>query len=172
MAINLPEIATDYFGGGTDPSPQALTANSMPGWGFPYNTWPADLQAQYAYNPTQAKALLAAAGFPNGFNTDIVIDGSALYQTVIQIVQSEFAAINVNMSIQVMAHAQFSAYVRTGHHEDALAYLPNGSLGLGYYPIRQLMKFVTNGLSNDMMVSDPKIDGWYAASLAATSVTR
>ena len=170
MAINLPEIATDYFGGGTDPSPQALTANSMPGWGFPYNTWPADLQAQYAYNPTQAKALLAAAGFPNGFNTDIVIDGSALYQTVIQIVQSEFAAINVNMSIQVMAHAQFSAYVRTGHHEDALAYLPNGSLGLGYYPMRQLMKFVTNGLSNDMMVSDPKIDGWYAASLAATSV--
>jgi len=51
-----------------------------------------------------------------------------------QVLQSEFAAVNVNMSIQIMAHAQFSAYVRTGHHEDALAYLPNGSLGLGYYP--------------------------------------
>jgi len=169
LAINLPQIA-QYFGGGTDPSPLALTANSMPGWGFPYSTWPASLQAQYAYNPTQAKALLAAAGFPNGFNTDIVVDSSALYQDVIQILQSEFAAINVNMSIQVMAHAQFSAFVRTGHHEDALAYLPNGSLGLGYYPMRQLMKFVTGGLSNDMMVSDPKIDTWYAASLAATNV--
>jgi peptide/nickel transport system substrate-binding protein len=170
MAINLPQLASQYFGGGSDPSPLGLTSNLMPGWGFPYSTWPADLQAQYAYNPTQAKALLAAAGFPNGFNTDVVVDSTAPYQDLMQVLQSEFAAINVNMSIQVMAHAQFSAYVRTGHHEDALAYLPNGSLGLGYYPMRQLMKFVTGGLSNDMMVSDPKIDAWYAQSLNASGI--
>jgi peptide/nickel transport system substrate-binding protein len=170
MAINLPQIASQYFGGGCDPSPEALTSNFMAGWGFPYSSWPADLQAQYAYNPTGAKALLAAAGFPNGFNTDVVVDSTAPYQDLMQVLQSEFAAVNVNMSIQIMAHAQFSAFVRTGHHEDALAYLPNGSLGLGYYPIRQLQKFVTGGLSNDMMVSDPKIDGWYSAALAATTV--
>ena len=170
MALNLPEIASQYFGGGTDPSPLPLTSNLMPGWGFPYSTWPASLQAQYAYNPTQAKSLLAAAGYPSGFNTDIVVDSSAPYLDLIQIVQSEFASIGVNMSIQIMAHAQFSAYVRIGHHEDALAYLPNGSIGLSYYPIRQLMKLVTGGLSNDMMVSDPKIDAWYAAALNATSV--
>ncbi|MGP8080698.1 MAG: ABC transporter substrate-binding protein [Dehalococcoidales bacterium] len=168
MAINLPQIASQYFGGGCDPSPEPLTSNFMTGWGFPYSTWPADLQAQYAYNPTGAKALLAAAGLPNGFTTDVVVDSTAPYQDLMQVIQSEFSAINVNMSIQVMAHAQFSAYVRTGHLEDALAYLPNGSLGLGYYPIRQLMKFVTGGLSNDMMVSDPKIDGWYTAALNAT----
>ena len=172
MALNLPEIASQYFGGGTDPSPLPLTSNLMPGWGFPYSTWPASLQAQYAYNPTQAKSLLAAAGYPSGFNTDIVVDSSAPYQDLIQIVQSEFASIGVNMSIQIMAHAQFSAYVRTGHHEDALAYLPNGSLGLSYYPIRQLMKLVTGGLSNDMMVSDPKIDAWYAAALMPRVLTR
>jgi peptide/nickel transport system substrate-binding protein len=170
MAINLPQIASQYFGGGCDPSPEALTSNFMAAWGFPYSSWPADLQAQYAYNPTGAKALLAAAGFPNGFNTDVVVDSTAPYQDLMQVLQSEFAAVGVNMSIQIMAHAQFSAYVRTGHHEDALAYLPNGSLGLGYYPIRQLMKFVTGGLSNDMMVADPKIDGWYSAALAATTV--
>ena len=170
MAINLPQIASQYFGGGCDPSPEALTSNFMTGWGFPYSSWPADLQAQYAYNPTGAKALLAAAGFPNGFTTDVVVDSTAPYQDLMQVLQSEFAAINVNMSIQIMAHAQFSAFVRTGHNEDALAYLPNGSLGLGYYPIRQLMKFVTGGLSNDMMVADPKIDGWYSAALAATTV--
>jgi len=45
--------------------------------GFPYSQWPASLQAQYAYNPTQAKQLLAAAGYPNGFNTDIVVDSAA-----------------------------------------------------------------------------------------------
>jgi len=169
MAINLPQIA-QYLGGGTDPSPLPLTSNYMTGWGFPYNTWPADLQAQYAYNPTQAKALLATAGYPNGFNTDIVVDSSAPYQDLIQILQSEFAVINVNLSIQVMAHAQFSAYVITGHHEDALCYRSSGSLGLGVYPIRQLMRFVTGGTANDEMISDPKIDAWYAAALNASSV--
>ena len=87
-----------------------------------------------------------------------------------QILQSEFAATNVNMSITLMAHAQFSAYVITGHHEDALDYRNSGSLALSYYPIRQLMKFLTGGSSNDMMVSDPKIDGWYSAALNATTV--
>ena len=170
MAINLPQIASQYFGGNSDPSPLPLTSNLMPGWGFPYSTWPADLQAQYAYNPTQAAQLLAAAGFPKGFNTDIVVDSSAPYQDLMQIIQSEFAAINVNMSIQVMAHAQFTSFVGTSHHEDALDYRSTGSIGLGYYPIRQLMKLETGGTSNDMMVSDPKIDSWYAAALNATGV--
>ena len=169
-AINLPQIASQYFGGGCDPSPLPLTSNFMPGWGYPYSTWTAAQQAQYAYNPTNAKALLAAANFPNGFTTDITVDSSAPYQDLIQILQSEFAAINVNMSITLMAHSQFSAFVVTGHHETGLCYRTSGSLGLGYYPIRQLMKFQTGGSSNDMMVSDPKIDGWYASAMNATSV--
>jgi peptide/nickel transport system substrate-binding protein len=169
-AINLPQIASQYFGGGCDPSPLPLTSNFMPGWGYPYSTWTAAQQAQYAYSPTNAKALLAAANFPNGFTTDITVDSSAPYQDLIQILQSEFAAINVNMSITLMAHSQFSAFVVTGHHETGLCYRTSGSLGLGYYPIRQLMKFQTGGSSNDMMVSDPKIDGWYASAMNATSV--
>jgi hypothetical protein len=32
------------------------------------------------------------------------------------------------------------------------------------------MKFQTGGSSNDMMVADPKIDGWYASAMNATSV--
>ena len=170
MAINLPELAQQYFGGGTDPSALPLTSNFMPGWGFPYSTWPADLQAQYAYNPTQAMQLLSAAGYPKGFNTDIVVDNTAPFQDLMQIVQSEFSSIGVNMSITVMAHAQFTAYVISGHHEDALDYRASGALGLEYYPIRQLMKFLTGASSNDMMVSDPKIDAWYASALNATSV--
>ena len=169
-AINLPQIASQYFGGGCDPSPLPLTSNFMPGWGFTYNTWSPTLQAQYAYNPTNAKTLLAAAGFPNGFNTTLVVDTSGPYQDLMQILQSAWSVIGVNVSIQAMAHAQFAAYVITGHQEKGLCYRASGSLGLGYYPIRQLMKFMTGGTSNDMMVSDPKIDGWYAAALNATGV--
>jgi len=169
-AINLPQIASQYFGGGCDPSPLPLTSSFMPGWGYFYSTWPAALQAQYAYSPANAKAALAAANLPNGFTTDIIVDSSAPYQDLIQILQSEYAAVNINMSITLMAHAQFSFFVVTGHHDTGLCYRTSGSLGLGYYPIRQLMKFLTGGSSNDMMVSDPKIDSWYAAAMNATSV--
>ena len=170
MAVNLQQIASQYFGGGTDPSPLPLTSNYMTGWGFPYSTWPASLQAEYAYNPTQAKALLAAAGFANGFNTDLVADSTAPYLDLLQILQSEFASVGVNMSITLMGHSQFSAYVVTGHMEDALDYRNSGSLAVQSYPIRELMKFCTGGASNDEMIADPKIDGWYAQALNATSV--
>ena len=48
-AINLQQIASQYFGGGCDPSPLPLTSNFQTGWGFPYSTWPASLQAQNAH---------------------------------------------------------------------------------------------------------------------------
>ena len=46
----------------------------MKGWGFPYEEWPQDLKDEYAYNPTAAKKLLADAGYPNGFKTNVVAD--------------------------------------------------------------------------------------------------
>ena len=46
----------------------------MKGWGFPYEEWPQELKDEYAYNPTAAKQLLADAGYPNGFKTNIVVD--------------------------------------------------------------------------------------------------
>ena len=82
----------------------------MTGWGFPYIEWWAALQAEYAYNPTQAKQLLASAGYPNGFNTNIVVDQAADLD-LLQIVQSYFSAIGVNMSIDAMPSAAFTAYV-------------------------------------------------------------
>ena len=62
----------------------------MTGWGLPYLQWPQSLQQEYAYNPTNAKALLAAAGYPNGFNTTCIQD-SAADGNMLLIVQSYFA---------------------------------------------------------------------------------
>ena len=129
MAIDLPTIASTYYGGTTDPWPLPLTSNYMKGgWGFPYSQWPQDLKNQYAYNPTAAKQLLAAAGYPNGFNTDCVVD-TASDLDLLQIVKSYFAAIGVNMEIRPMDTASFSAFVVVGHKNDALAMRPAVSLG-------------------------------------------
>jgi peptide/nickel transport system substrate-binding protein len=71
MAINLPDIAANYYGGTCSPNPLSLSAAGLTGWGYPYSEWPQSLKDEYAYNPTAAKQLLADAGFPNGMKTDI-----------------------------------------------------------------------------------------------------
>jgi peptide/nickel transport system substrate-binding protein len=166
-AINLPQIASSYYGGTCSPDPQTLTDYALTGWGFPYNEWPASLQAQYAYNPTNAKALLATAGFPNGFNTDCVANASGDL-TLLQIVQSDFAAIGVNMSINTMASAAWTSYVRVAHSQDALAF-STGQLGFSSQPFRELQHFTTGYASNYEMVSDPNYDALYTEALAATT---
>jgi ABC-type transport system substrate-binding protein len=100
MAINLQDIANSYYAGTCPPYPSSMTSMYMSGWNYPYPQWPASVQAQYAYNPTQAKALLAAAGYPNGFTTNCVASAAGDL-TLLQIVQSEFAAVGITMSISV-----------------------------------------------------------------------
>jgi len=173
MAIDLPTIAQTYYGGEAESWPQTLTSSFMTGWGFPYSQWPASLQAQYAYNPTQAKQLLASAGYPNGFNTDIVVN-AAQDMGLVEIVQSYFSSIGVNMSIQVMQNASFNAFVMTNHQDDALAMRQPAanSLGLTYNPIRQLTKFYTGASSNDAMVNDPTFNAFDTQALAATTTSQ
>ena len=75
MAIDLPTIAKSHYNGSVDPYPSTLTATKfMKGWGFPYEEWPQELKDEYAYNPTAARKLLADAGYPNGFKTNVVAD--------------------------------------------------------------------------------------------------
>jgi len=66
QAIDLPTIAKTYYSGTVLPYPITLTSYAETGWGLPYDQWPQDLKDQYAYNPTAAKACLAAAVFPLG----------------------------------------------------------------------------------------------------------
>jgi len=75
--------------------------------GDPYPQWPADVQATYAYDPTLAKQMLATAGFPSGFNTDLVLESDA-DQGLYQIVQSELASVGINMSIFIEGSCQLA----------------------------------------------------------------
>jgi len=167
-AINLPLIDQTYYNNSLSPLPSSLTSIEQNGGGFPFSSWPAALQAQYTYNPTAAKQLLAQAGFPNGFNTDVVADSSSDLN-LLQIVQSEFASIGVNMSITTMPTAQWSTFVQTNHSQDALAYRAGtGTLGQTQAATSQLNRFRTGVIYNYEGISDPKIDNWYTQAMAAT----
>jgi peptide/nickel transport system substrate-binding protein len=168
MAINLPEIASTYYGGTADPWPCSLTSAYLTGWGFPYDQWPQDLKDQYAYNPTGAKQLLAQAGFPTGFNTNLVVD-SAVDMDLVQIVKSYFANIGVNMEIRPMLSAAFTTFVMSNHANDAFAMRTQGTLGATGNPLRQFSKFQTGASGNNAMVNDPAFNAFYTQAIAATS---
>jgi ABC-type transport system substrate-binding protein len=142
----------------------------MAGWGFPYDQWPQDLKDQYAYNPTQAKALLTAAGYPNGFKTNVIADVNGDL-TLLQVVQSDFAEVNIEMDIRTMDSVSWTSYVRTQGKTDQMAQKSgNGSLDIGYAPVKALTRFQTGLQSNIPRVSDPVYDAFIAKALAANTV--
>jgi peptide/nickel transport system substrate-binding protein len=172
MAINLPDIAANYYSGTTSPNPSSLSSQylNVSGWSFPYDQWPQDLKDQYAFNVPQAKALLTAAGFPNGFDTDVVAD-QASDLALLQIVQNYFAAINVRMTIRTMETTAWNNYVFYSHSNDALSYRATGTLGAHYEPFAQLFySFNSQWITDACMVNDPVFDAFYTNAMAATTI--
>jgi ABC-type transport system substrate-binding protein len=168
LAIDLPTIAKTYYGGQIAPYPQALTSSEMKGYGFPYEQWPQDLKDEYAYNPTAAKKLLADAGFPNGFKTNVVADNTADLD-LLQIVKAYFASVGIDMEIRAMDTVSWNTFVRINLKHDQMAY-KTGSLGNIVEISMQLIKFRQGNTSNYIMVNDPTFDAFYKAGMAATTV--
>jgi len=170
MAIDLPTLAKTYYAGTCSPDPCTLTSSYMIGWGFPYNIWPQDLKDQYVYNPTAAKKLLADAGYPNGFKTDVVFD-QAGDSDLLQIVKSYFAAIGINMEIRPMDSLSWTSFVITQKKYDQMEQRSGGGqFGITYQPLRQIARLLTNSASNHVGVSDPAYDALYNKALAASNL--
>ena len=168
MAIDLPAIAKDYYHGLVDPYPAVLSSRHVKGLGFPYEEWPQDLKDEYAYNPITAKQLLADAGYPNGFKTNIVAD-TAGDMDLLQIVKSYLAQVCIDMEIRPMDSASWNDFVFLGHKHDQLAQCTMGAQGYTFEPVRMLHGFQA-GHPTYQMISDPVCDAFYPRAMAATSL--
>ena len=63
-AINLAEINSGYYYGMANPTPTGFITALAPGMFIPFEEWPADVKAQYEYDPDEAERLLDEAGYP------------------------------------------------------------------------------------------------------------
>ena len=172
LAINLPELAQNYYFGTSDPWPSSAISNYMGDWGLPYNQWPQNLKDEYAYNVPAAKQLLTDAGYSNGFDTDVVAPTTSDL-ALLQAVQNYFAAINVRMSIKTMDLGSWAAAVRANHTEDQMAF-NTGELGGSAEPIEATTMFMSTSGSagaNYIVVRDPTYDTFYNKAVGASSVT-
>ena len=166
MAIDLPSIAKNHYEGSVDSYPSTLTATKyMKGWGFPYEEWPQELKNEYAYNPALARKLLADAGYPKGFETNVIADTDGDME-LLGIVQSYFADIGIKMKIRKMDPASYTDYVENQSKHDQLVYRPYGPLGQTYAPLRVITRFQTGYATNYAMVADPDFDAFYGKALA------
>ncbi len=70
------------------------------------------------YDVEAARELLAEAGFADGFSTTIYVnDGSAARATIAELIQSQLAAIGIDVTIQIVEWGAFLEMTAAGEHE-------------------------------------------------------
>lgn len=97
-AINLEEINAAYYDYETPLNLAGLWIAPRSDWSSQAD-WSEELKAEYSYDPEGAKALLAEAGYPNGFTFTCVLNANA-DQDLYQLIKSYFAAIGVTMELE------------------------------------------------------------------------
>jgi peptide/nickel transport system substrate-binding protein len=141
MAIDREAIAKSIYGGSANPDPVGMIIPDYTGYAYAYADWPQSLKDQYAYNPTGAKQLLADAGYPDGFDTNVVTTSDTTLLQLMQIFKAYFTDIGVNMEINTMDTQAEQAYTRDGKH-DQMSYQ---ALASSAPPVRTIDSFYSKG---------------------------
>jgi peptide/nickel transport system substrate-binding protein len=170
-AINIPLIAQTYYNGYATPWPASLTENQMAlgGWGDPYPQWPANVQAQYAFDPTEAKQMLTAAGITTPVTYSLILETDA-DQGLYQIVQSELSAVGINLNISLVQPAAWQSQIITARNYSAFAARNQGLLGVNYDIFHQFVKLTTGYTMDYINLNDSTVNGYYQQALAAQTV--
>lgn len=68
--------------------------------------------ARYDYSVDKAKALLAEAGYPQGFAVSLPISNNNIYLQPMQIIQDQWRKIGVNLTLNVVDHPTYHRLIR------------------------------------------------------------
>ncbi|MEP4433677.1 MAG: ABC transporter substrate-binding protein, partial [Hyphomicrobiales bacterium] len=115
MAINKERI-TQVINGRAVPATQPLPP-SMPGYTDSYEGYP--------FDPEGAKTLLAEAGFPDGFETELFVMNTDPNPRIAQAIQQDLSNIGIKASIQSLASANVIA---AGGEEDQAPMIWSGGM--------------------------------------------
>jgi peptide/nickel transport system substrate-binding protein len=166
MAIDCKTIAQSYYGGAVDGTPVGFITPLFADWTTPYNQWPADLQAEYSYNPEKARELLAEANLAGGFTTDCVT-ASVFDLELLQIVKSYLMDIGVDMTIETYDMPVFDSITRAGEFDQAAVTTQTGRV-IG--PIPSFQSRTTGHWQNYTYNNDPKYDAMVSEMMNASSL--
>ncbi len=109
---------------------------------------------EYKYDPAKAKKLLSDAGYPNGFDLEIMTSQRYNFDKVAQVVQAQLAAIGVRVKIDLVEWGIFISRWRESNF-DAFISMNSGSIEPD---IQFYRHFVTGGSTNVFKYSNPRVD--------------
>jgi peptide/nickel transport system substrate-binding protein len=84
----------------------------------PHNPYYVDLTGTYPYDPEKAKALLAEAGYPDGFSATLKLPPLGYAKLSGQIIASQFAKVGIKLELINIEFAQWLEDVYTNHDFD------------------------------------------------------
>jgi len=157
MAINIDTIAKGYYSGAVVAEPLGNINPGEKGYAYAYADWPQSLKDEYSYNPTKAKALLTEAGYPNGFDTNLVFSPETADSAFFQIFKSMWADIGVNVELKSMDRVTGDNFLASGKHDGLF-----GGGGGGTMPPQINVRTLTKGaVGNYEFLDDPVIQDCY-----------
>jgi len=171
MAINLKELAETRYGGQTDGTPVGLVGTVMEGFYMPYSEWESEVKTWYAYNPEGAKKLLAEAGYPTGFKTNLVMStaadaGRGFDSDLAQIIKAYLFNIGIDVEIRPMDNVSYTAFTRAMKADGLMPTLCAVALS----PTVILQYRYTKHSYNTFGISDSVYDDLVNKANAATSI--
>jgi peptide/nickel transport system substrate-binding protein len=124
------------------------------------------LDDTYPYDPDKARALLAEAGFPDGFSADIIVVPSpTVYTQLGEAAQAQLAEVGINLTVQLTEPADLGQSMYIDKTAAFALLYTNGSID----PANTVgSRFAANGFFNAGKYSTPKLEELYQQAIATT----
>jgi peptide/nickel transport system substrate-binding protein len=119
LATDFEAFKNDLFKGQADIDIYPVN-NQVSALYQPLGEMPQVVQDLFKYNPDKAKALLAEAGYPNGFKTTILVQNSAERIDELSVFKEMWSKIGVDVSIDVREPAVFTGIAFARSHQDMI----------------------------------------------------
>ncbi len=117
LAVNREELLEEFYGGnGVIYSYPYTPEPEFEPFSVPFEELPDLAKEAFSFDPVKARQLLADAGYPDGFKTQVVC-GSATIADFLSIIKGYFIDIGVDMEIQLLESGTFSSLSRGRKHE-------------------------------------------------------
>jgi peptide/nickel transport system substrate-binding protein len=163
MAVDRQEILDSFLNGdGEILQTICMNAPEFKHYFRPIEELSTAAQENYTYDPEKAKELLAEAGYPKGFKTNIICTSS--YVDMLSIIKAYWDEIGVDLELKIMEAGAWTGTYYSGAYDQMTTF--------GHNPNRPEMfiQFTHGQAMNFSKVNDPYINNLFLES-AATLLT-
>lgn len=166
LVVDRQDLIEKVYGG------EALMAGAIPPGFGPWPISDEELAASYAVDVERAQALMAEAGYADGFDvTMIAIAQPRDYTAIAEIVQEQVKQININVSVESLEIGAFVALAGEGNYEWA-----STGRGIRADPSGHVVDFRSGTANNTVVFGDgwksDELDALYDEGLSTTDEVR